>query len=118
VILVESLHDRLEEHVRDRIDLGHLGIQNLDTVFLGVVLEDERDIAAPGQAARIEGQQSIPASRRRSDVAHEFLERRPEFVLCGFDDVDVLTDDLKVFRLRQLLQLPFLAGDAYVVPVF
>jgi hypothetical protein len=45
------------------------------------------------------------------------LEGRPELCFRRFDDVGVFTADLEVFRLRQLPQLPFLAGDAYVVSI-
>ncbi|MDK9716128.1 MAG: hypothetical protein OEL86_18785 [Sulfuritalea sp.] len=108
---VHGLQDAVENHLADRIDLGHLGEDDVDAELLAFVAEGLGDVTPPADAAGIVNQDGRPGARLELQFAQQLLEAGAVGVLAGFDGVRVFSGDDQVAGLGQRQQVVALRLD-------
>ncbi|MDA8350287.1 MAG: hypothetical protein M0038_16070 [Pseudomonadota bacterium] len=113
--LVHCLENRLQHNLGDRIEISrHAGVQDRDTVLLGLMLDGLSDVSTPCDSAGVIHQQSGPVAMGILETSNERKEARTVLRSARLDRIFEALDDFQRTRRGEFIQFVSLSRNTDV----
>lgn len=116
--LIHRLQDGAQQHTRDRVGIRYRAVQDLDARPFRLVLENQRQVAPPGDARGIQGRDDCPGAGRIAQGPQQGLEAGPIIILARLHRVGIFGDDGQALLVGISLERPALGVQAQIMPIF